>query len=589
MKKIFIILLSVLIAVQCTKDDRYGHVGPAAPKPAPTPSEWGLVGTIEGWDNDMEMLTDGTWHFITDLEIPDNSEVKFRKNGSWDENFGGHFAYDEEILLEERGPNIKVPGNTYDIYLDPDKGVAWFITDDSYPEKDSHTGTKPSTIYPFLPETTGNEGIMYVWGGDEIPEITIHITKDEWNRLLARFDEFNHNADYFHADFTYKKGNETIFIEDGGVRLRGNTSRRRPEGNTGENHNTDNADWHHCHFGINFRKFHKDSEHTIHGIRKVNLKWFKDDPCYVRELYCYDLFRRYGIWTSAFTKYCRVWLDVEGDSKPAYYGVYNMIEPIDDEFIERRTADRFMNDKGFLWKCGYGEGGSANLRSTDDINFNWDQNNGVNYTYEFKGKEKDFETAKAQLKDFISKLNNLSDSEFHRWIKTVCDVEFLLKTYAVNVAVGMWDDLWINGNNYYLYFNSEDTAEYKVWMLPYDYDNTLGTSLLISDAGRQNPYDWGDNGLLMERIMKFDDFKKIYRNALKELIDPQNALFDMHTSVTRIKGWQSKIAPYIENDTGEDMVIEDRPASWGNHNEYRLMDTGNNNFFRVKAESINAM
>ena len=114
-------------------------------------------------------------------------------------------------------------------------------------------------------------GIAYVWDESVIPEITIHIAKEEWNRLLKRYDEFSQNVDYFHADFTYKKGDDVHFIEDGGVRLRGNTSRRRPEGNGGQLHDPSAPDWHHCHFGINFRKFHKDNEHTIYGIRKVNL------------------------------------------------------------------------------------------------------------------------------------------------------------------------------------------------------------------------------------------------------------------------------------------------------------------------------
>lgn len=456
-------------------------------------------------------------------------------------------------------------------------------------QTDQDSGSKPTGITPFTPQDTGNGGLIHVWGGNDIPEIIIHITKEEWDRLLARYDEYSSNADYFHADFTYSNGKEEIFIEDGGLRLRGNTSRRRPEGNSGEVHKTDQTDWHHCHFGINFRKYHKDSEHTVHGVRRLNLKWFKDDPCYVREVYCYDLFRRFGIWTGVFSKYCRVWLDVEGDSKPAYFGVYNMIEPINDEFIKSRVSDRFMSDDGFLWKCSHGAGGSANLRSTDDSKFNWDQNNGINYTYEFKGDEEDFSTAKTQFKSFITKLNNLDDNEFYTWIQEVCDVEFLLRTYAVNVAVGMWDDHWINGNNYYLYFNSEDPEDYKVWFIPYDYDNTLGTSLLLSDAGRQDPYTWGSSGLLMDRLMKYADFRKMYSDALKTLADPTKDLFHMDASVPRILNWQSQISGFIENDTEEDMVIKDHPASWGNHHEYRLMDRGSDNFFRVKTEAINAM
>ena len=220
---------------------------------------------------------------------------------------------------------------------------------------------------------------------------------------------------------------------------------------------------------------------------------------------------------------------------------------------------------------------------------NWDQDNGVNYTYEFKGDEEDFEAAKAQLGDFMQKLNGKGEESFYQWINEVCDVEFLLKTYAVNVAVGMWDDHWGNGNNFYLYFNNTDPYSYKVFLLPYDYDNTLGTSNIVADAGRQDPYRWGSSGILMERLMKFDDFKAIYRDALKELADPANSLFHMDASVPRIKAWQNRISPYRSNDTGEDMSIYDEPASWGNCHFYRLMDTGSNNFFHVKTETINNM
>lgn len=458
------------------------------------------------------------------------------------------------------------------------------------PEPDQKPEPEPGiSTAPNYPVVLNDAGIKYMWDASVIPEITIEITEEEWNRLLFRYDEYSHNVDYFHADFTYKKGEEIIEIIDGGLRLRGNTSRRRPEGKGGEKHNASSPDWHHCHFGINFRKFHKDSEHTINGIRKVNLKWFKDDPNYVRELFCYDLFRRYGIWTAAHDIYCRLWLKV-GDSEPAYYGVYEMIEPIDDEFIERRVEGMFENDKGFLWKCGWGDG-PADLNGLDG---SWavDLDNGINYTYEFKGDEEDFEAAKAQLEDFILKLNGKGDDSFHEWIQEICDVEFLLKTYAVNVAVGMCDDHWNNGNNFYMYFNSQDKYDYKFFFLPYDYDNTLGTSWnigIMDDPGRQDPYNWGDTGVLMERLMKFEDFREIYKNALLEITASGSGLMDMDSSAERIKAWQEMISPYVSNDTGEDMEIRDEATSWGNKHNYKLLNTGSTNFFKVKAQTVKAM
>ena len=269
-----------------------------------------------------------------------------------------------------------------------------------------------------------------------------------------------------------------------------------------------------------------------------------------------------------------------------------MIEPIDDEFVERREAGMFQNDKGTLWKCVYGAGGMADFKNANVNNsylFNWDQDNGVNYTYEFKGDEEDFIAARTQLADFIGKLNSKTGNNLHSWLDKVFDMEFLMKTYAVNVAVGMWDDHWGNGNNFYLYFNGTGLDDYKVYFLPYDYDNSLGTSALFEDSGRQDPYNWGEAGILMEKILQFDDFRQMYRNAFLELTDPANDLFHMDASIPRIKAWHDRIRIHVYNDTGEDMKIRDNTASWSNHTEYRLLDPGPNNWFRVKNEVVQSM
>ena len=447
-------------------------------------------------------------------------------------------------------------------------------------------------VWNYAPVTTatfGNAGHAYVWDENVIPEITISVSLDEWNRLLGLYDQNKNTKEYIYCDITYKKGSQTHVVEDAGIRLRGNTSRRRPEAwqNDGK-HVKNGADWQHCHFGVNLRKFVKDSNHEIKGIRKFNLKWFKDDPCYVRELFCYDLFRRAGIWTAAFDVYCRLWVHVEGDSKPAYYGVYEMIEPYDDKFLAKRE-NLFGNADGNLWKCSYDSHGPADLRNPD-ANMAED-NNKDDFTYELKETGANFSTAKAQLQDFIKKIvgkaHGTPGDSFHKWIKQVCDVELLMRTYAVNVAVGMWDDLWNNGNNYYLYFNSQDLYDYKVFLLPYDYDNSLGTCNYY-DPAKQDPYNWGDKGILMERMMEYEEFRNIYRDELKRLVNPANGLMDTQSAMARIQNWQSKIQSYISNDTGEDMKIEDKPAEWGKWGDYNLMSTSNN-YFAVKAQTINTL
>lgn len=438
------------------------------------------------------------------------------------------------------------------------------------------------------PIVIDHAGIKYVWDESVIPEITFNVSLSEWNRLLKEYDKNSKTKEYIKCNVTYKKGEEVTEIIDAGIRLRGNTSRRRPETykNDGK-HVTNGADWQHCHFGVNLRKFNKDNDEIkvkdVKGIRKFNLKWFKDDPCYVRELFCYDLFRRAGIWTAAHDVYCRLWLHVEGDSKPVYYGVYEMIEQYDNKYLEKREH-LFGSADGNLWKCCWTQEAAdltnANATMAED-------NDRDDFTYELKETGGNFADAKEQLVDFILKLNGKSDESFYQWIKEVCDVDLLMRTYAVNVALGMWDDLWNNGNNYYLYFNSLDKLNYKVYLIPYDYDNTLGTSH-TDDAAKKDPYNWGDRGILIERLMKVEEFRNIYRDELKRLVDPANGLMDTESSVARIKAWQEKIKDYIKNDTGEDMKIEDKPASWGKVGDYNLLDY-NNNYFTVKAETINKL
>ena len=430
------------------------------------------------------------------------------------------------------------------------------------------------------------DGTAYVYDLEALPEIHLSFSLSEWNSLLSKYDRNPNTDDQVKCDVRFIKGEDEFNIKEAGIRLKGNTSRRRPEGSSGQMHKKDQTDWHHCHFQLNLRKFIKDDEHKIKGIKKIALKWFKDDPMYVRELYCYDLFRRAGVWTASYSSYCRLFIHVEGDSKEAYYGVYDMIEPVDDDFLKERR-DKFSSTKGNLWKCRYG----ATLNDTG-ADIGADLDDGVEHTYELKTNTESLDEAKAQLQDFMTNLRSKSGDDFKSWISSHCDVPLLLKTYAVNVACGMWDDYWNNCNNYYIYFDSTEKSSYKFYLLPYDYDNTLGTSTQCGvqiDAGRQDPLNWGDSqkNPLIYKILQITEFRELYKQELLSLCSASRRLFYYDASMERIRNWHKLIAEHIDNDTGEDCRIEDKPASWGNHSEYRLLELGGNNYFQVKTSSIN--
>lgn len=421
-------------------------------------------------------------------------------------------------------------------------------------------------------------GIDYVYDIKGFPVINLTISTKQWNQLLSNYDMNPNNEEYIASDFSFTKADKTTSFDSIGIRIRGNTSRRRPEGVTGEVHNALNPDWHHASFSIKLNKFVKGQK--MQGVEKMNLKWFKDDAMYVREVYCYDLFERFGVWTAPQSSYCRLNIKIREDSKQVYYGVYQLLEPVDEEYLKNRTT-KFPDSNGNLWKANYG----ADLVNADRSRMGLENITLTStYTpvYDLKTNDKNLEAAKDQLVEFISSFKNKNGAEFQQWLVTRMDVELFLKTYAVNVMCGMWDDYWVNSNNFYFYFDSAG----KFYFIPYDYDNTLGTSLIIKDSGRQDLLNWGNKtNNLVKKIISIPEYLTLYKSYLQMLADPKNKLFHVDASKERILNWHKMIQNYITNDTGEDMVLKDVPASWGNCGFYRLLDS-NNNFFMIRAANI---
>ena len=90
----------------------------------------------------------------------------------------------------------------------------------------------------------------------------------------------------------------------------------------------------------------------------------------------------------------------------------------------------------------------------------------------------------------------------------------------------------------------------------------------------------------MVKVLQNSEWKARYIQYLKEL---WAGSFSQAASAERIKAWQGMIKQYVVNDTGEDMTVSDKPASWSNHGEYRLLENSSNNFFKVKAQSIDKL
>ena len=444
------------------------------------------------------------------------------------------------------------------------------------PSTDSITG--PST----------HRDLDYLFDIDAVPSIKLTLTEADWNTYLSNFDQWPDNSLYVPAAFEFTKDGVTYTRDSVGLRPRGNTTRRRPESSTGEMHR-EGAPFHRAHFGIRFTQY--VTGQRFFGMDRIILKWNATDPAYVREAFCYDLFRRFGVWSAPRASFCRLSIHIKGDAKPVYMGVYTMIENPRKGWLDANYHEGHIPDKqGFLWKAGYG----ADLSSADQSKMGIQDDYGKRYAYNLKSNKDSLAFAKAELCDFIKGMTPLKSgsTELQTWLEKNVDMDLFLRAYAVNVMVGMWDDYWKNKNNFYFYFDSN----HRFYFIPFDYDNTLGTAQeRYGNPGTDNMLAWGSlegDRILMRKVMSITAFKEQYKAYIKQLASSSD-LMEPVAACTRITRLQGLIRAYVVNDTGEDGKVEDKPAYWSSCPYYRLL-TGNagngqsseSNYFKTKAAAI---
>ena len=179
-----------------------GTTTPDTPEPEPTPVlGWGLVGEYNGWgaEADVMLTSDGT--FLAAKGVALSGQVKFRKDGGWDVNFGApgdvepvEIAVNTELELVAGGKNFTIAEGTYDVYLDEDNAKAWFINDGSYPGGGAapeasewgivgdvnNWGNTPG-VTDVVMYTTPTEG-LFVAKNAEMPDGAFKIrANNEWN------------------------------------------------------------------------------------------------------------------------------------------------------------------------------------------------------------------------------------------------------------------------------------------------------------------------------------------------------------------------------------------------------------------------
>ena len=253
-------------------------------------------------------------------------------------------------------------------------------------------------------------------------------------------------------------------------------------------------------FKLDFDEFEDDypqiKNQRFYGFKQLNLNNNYNDPSLMREKVGADLFRQFGL-ASAQTAFCVVYVD-HGEG-PQYFGVYALIEEVDDTVLE----SQFINDSGNLYKPD-GDAASFALGTYDDSEMEKKNNE----------EEADYSDVLA-LYDVINSDTRTTDVEAWRIeLSNIFDVDLFLKWLAANTTIQNWDTYGRMTHNYFLYNNP---ASNQLTWIPWDNNEAFqignqegALSLRLNEVGSNWP--------LIRYIIDIDEYRETYDLYLEEFI-----------------------------------------------------------------------
>jgi len=255
-------------------------------------------------------------------------------------------------------------------------------------------------------------------------------------------------------------------------------------------------------FKFDFDEFEDDypqiKNQRFYGFKKFSLKNNYEDKSFLREKVSCDIFENSGVAVSHTAFYE---LYVDHGNGPEYFGLYTLVEEVDDTVI----GTQFSNDDGNLYK-------------PEEIGASFVAGSFNEADFEKKTNEDDEDWIDIQAL-FAALHDTARTSAPAQWrinLELVFDTDMFLKYLAINTVIQNWDQYGRMTQNYYLY-NNPDNGQ-LTW-IPWDYNEALqdgkmggGLELDFSDLAAG---DWP----LIEYLYADDVYRVQYDEFVEEIIE----------------------------------------------------------------------
>ncbi|NBC09736.1 MAG: hypothetical protein GVY26_21295 [Bacteroidetes bacterium] len=355
---------------------------------------------------------------------------------------------------------------------------------------------------------------------DKIQEIKIKFDQDNWRYLL---DSLRFNGDGLLIGSVEINGRK---FNDIGVRYR--ESRSFQPGNKRNS----------MYIKLNFI----DKEQNYQGHRSIKLSSALRDPSMVREVFGYEIARRYMPAPQA--NYARILVNGE------YYGLFVNVENIDDAFLDKH----FGGNEGTFIRC------APNLVDSEPSGCKADVYGSLQFDESAKCYLHNFQLLSESGWDDLIELAYLLNQKPDE-VERVLNIDRTLWMLAFNnVLVNLSSYTGRYSENYYLYKGKEG----KFTPILYDlnlcfgsYKNTgVGSDLKLKELQTMDPLLHVDNAAkpLISQLLRNSDYKQIYLSHISAIV---NDFFRKDQYIERIRELQELISEAFEEDENRYYSMED--------------------------------
>ena len=351
-----------------------------------------------------------------------------------------------------------------------------------------------------------------VFSDNHVLDIRIDVSREAWDGMQPSRERDQRNENRY----SYSRAKITIDgqpFEDAGLRFKGNSSFR------GSGPRLKKP------FKIDLNRFTKGQK--LHGRTKLNLSNSFLDPSFMKEKLGYELYRAAGLPTPG-VGWANVTLNLGGVAEPIPLGIYVLVEQVDRRFLANNLGKDSKDS--LLMKP-----------EVEDLYYIDDDPNSY-HSYNIKSGEENIEQLRA-FASLLKLIENGSETAFEREIGERMDLKQFAGYLAATSILANLDSFVGMPHNYYLVM---DKADGRMRILPWDVNEAFGTFTMFGGAETLARWDidrpWVGRRQLLERLFRTEDFPKLYRAALAELM--QQA-FTEELIFSRIAEFKKVLSSYV--------------------------------------------